>query len=130
MARVRGIGTKRVSERLQAAIAILIRTGMGDARLNLVTVTDVRVDRELERAHVWVCAPALNEDRREQVLEALSGASGFIRRQLAVRVRMRRMPSLEFHWDFTPDNAAQVDNLIDNGGATYEGLHGVRTSQS
>ena len=39
MARVRGIGTKRVSERLQAAIANLIRTGMGDARLNPVSYT-------------------------------------------------------------------------------------------
>ena len=128
MARARGFGTKRVSERLQAAIANLIRTGMGDARLNLVTVTGVRVDRELERAHVWVCAPALNEDRREQVLEALAGACGFMRRELAVRMRIRRMPSLEFHWDFTPDNAAQVEYLIDNGGATYERLHDSRTS--
>jgi len=114
MARARGVGRKRVAERLQAAIADLIRTGMGDSRLRLVTVTDVRVDRELELANIWVCAPALKEDRREQVLEALTGARGFIRRELAVRLHMRRMPRLEFHWDFTPEHAAQLENLIDS----------------
>ena len=113
MARPRGVGRKRVSERLQAAIANLIRTGMGDSRLRLVTVTDTRVDRALERANVWVCAPMLNEDRREQVLDALAGARGFMRRELAVRLNMRRMPRLQFHWDYTPEQAAQIDDLID-----------------
>ena len=130
MARARGIGRKRVAERLQAAIADLIRTGMGDSRLRLVTVTDARVDRELELANIWVCAPALQEDRREQVLEALTGARGFIRRELAVRLRMRRIPRMEFHWDYTPDHAAQIENLIDRGAATNERLDENRTVQS
>ena len=120
MARSRGVGRKRVSERLQAAIANLIRTGMGDSRLRLVTVTDTRVDRDLERANVWVCAPMLNEDRREQVLDALTGARGFMRRELAVRLNMRRMPRLHFHWDYTPEQAAQIDNLIDGLAKTSE----------
>ncbi len=130
MARAPGVGRKRVAERLRVAIANLIRTGMGDSRLRLVTVTDVRVDRELEQANIWVCAPALNEDRREQVLEALAGARGFIRRELAVSLRIRRMPRLEFHWDFTPDHAAQVENLIDRAAATYESRHESGTAQS
>lgn len=122
MVRGRGFGRKRAAERLQTAIAHLIRTGMGDSRLHLVTVTEARVDRELEKANIWVCAPALNEDRREQVLEALAGARGFIRRELAVRLRMRRMPRLEFHWDFTPDHAAQIENLIDGVAGTNESV--------
>lgn len=130
MARARGVGRKRVAERLQAAIANLLRTGMGDARLNLVTVTDARVDRELEQANIWVCAPELNEDRREQVLEALAGARGFIRRELAGRLRLRRMPRLEFHWDFTPDHAAQIENLIDSAAAAHERYDESGTAQS
>ena len=130
MARARGIGRKRVAERLQAAIADLIRTGMGDSRLELVTVTDARVDRELEQANIWVCAPALKDDRREQVLEALAGARGFIRRELAGRLRMRRMPRLEFHWDFTPDHAAQIEKLIDGVAAPNERPNEGGTAQS
>ena len=120
MARAGRFGRKRVAERLQAAIANLIRTGMGDSRLRLVTVTDARVDRELECANIWVCAPELNDDRREQVLEALAGARGYIRRELAGRLHMRRMPRLEFHWDFTPEHAAQLENLIDSVAATKD----------
>ena len=130
MPRALGVGRKRVAERLHAAIANLIRRGMGDSGLNLVTVTDVRVDRELECAHIWVCAPAVNEDRREQVLEALGGARGFIRRELAVRLRMRRMPRLEFHWDFTPDHAVQIENLIDGAAIRNDNPDESRSAQS
>ncbi len=130
MARARGVGRKRVAERMRAAIANLLRTGMGDSRLHLVTVTDARVDRELEQANIWVCAPVLNEDRREQVLEALAGARGFIRRELALRLRLRRMPRLEFHWDFTPDHAAQIENLIDSVAAESERHDESGTAQS
>ena len=120
MARAGRFGRKRVAERLQAAIADLIRTGMGDARLRLVTVTDARVDRELECANIWVCAPELNDDRREQVLKALAGARGYIRRELTGRLHLRRMPRLEFPWDFTPEHAAQLENLIDSVAATKD----------
>lgn len=130
MARSRRVGRKRVSERLQAAIANLFRTGMGDSRLRLVTVTDIRVDRDLEQANVWVCAPVLNEDRREQVLEALAGARGFIRRELAKSLHVRRMPRLEFHWDFTPEHAAQIENLIDGIATTSERHDESGTAQS
>ena len=128
MGRVRGINQKRIAERLHLSIASLISNGMRDDRLNLVTVTHVNVDRELEHANVWVCAPSLGEDRSEQVLSALTGAAGFVRHELASRLKLRRIPQLHFHWDFTPDKAAQIEKIIDGISVSHEDAHGNRNS--
>tara|TARA_B100000945_G_scaffold224181_1_gene181175 strand:- start:4327 stop:4695 length:369 start_codon:yes stop_codon:yes gene_type:complete len=114
MGRAKGISQKRVSEKLYLSIASLINNGMNDRRLQLVTVTHVTVDKELEHANIWVCAPSLGEDRSEEVLGVLAKASGFIRHELASRLKIRRIPQLHFVWDFTPDRAAQVEQLIDD----------------
>ena len=113
MGRVRGITEKRIAEKLHLSIASLISTRMRDDRLNLVTVTHVNVDRELDHANIWVCAPSLGEERSEQVLSALSGAAGFVRHELASRLKLRRIPKLHFHWDFTPDLAVKIEKIID-----------------
>ena len=126
MGRVRGINQKRIAERLHLSIASLITNGMRDDRLNLVTVTNVNVDRELEHANAWGCAPALGEDRSEQVLSALTGAAGFVRHELAARLKLRRIPQLHFHWDFTPDKAAQIEKIIDGISVSHEDAHGNR----
>jgi len=128
MGRVRGINQKRIAERLHLSIASLISNGMRDDRLNLVTVTHVNVDRELEHANVWVCAPSLGEDRSEQVLSALTGAAGFVRHELASRLKLRRIPQLHFHWDFTPDKAAQIEKIIDGISISLEDTHDSRNS--
>ena len=124
MGRIRGITEKRIAERLHLSIASLISTRMRDDRLNLVTVTHVNVDRELEHANVWVCAPSLGEDRSEQVLSALSGAAGFVRHELSSRLKLRRIPELHFHWDFTPDQAAKIDKIIDDISSPYDDTYG------
>ena len=126
MGRVRGINQKRIAERLHLSIASLISNGMRDDRLKLVTVTHVNVDRELEHANVWVCAPSLGEDRSEKVLSALTGAAGFVRHELASRLKLRRIPQLHFHWDFTPDKAAQIEKIIDGISVSHEDAHGNR----
>tara|TARA_B100000686_G_scaffold337275_1_gene408185 strand:- start:1473 stop:1859 length:387 start_codon:yes stop_codon:yes gene_type:complete len=128
MGRVRGINQKRVAERLHLSIASLISNGMRDDRLNLVTVTHVNVDRELEHANVWVCAPSQGKDRSQQVLRALTGAAGFVRHELASKLKLRRIPQLHFHWDFTPDKAAKIEKIIDGINDSYEDARVKRNS--
>ena len=112
MAGQREIRQKRVADRIQTIIAELFLRRIHDPRLTLVTVTDVNVDSELEFANVWVCAVRHDEEYRLEVMKALSHAGGFIRREVAARVQLRRTPKLIFHWDFAPDHAARIDELI------------------
>ena len=84
---------------------------ISDPRLALIYVTDVKVDKELAYAEVFVYALERRE-RSKEVLAGLESASGFIRRTLAGRVDLRVFPRLRFHWDPTPENADQIEKKL------------------
>ena len=89
---------------------MLIRE-ISDPRLKLIYVTDVKVDRELAYADVYVSAVE-GASRSAEVLAGLESASGFIKRNLAARVELRTFPRLRFHWDMTPENADQIEKML------------------
>jgi ribosome-binding factor A len=89
---------------------MLIRE-ISDPRLQLIYVTDVKVDRELAFADVFVSAVE-GAGRSQEVLAGLESASGFIRRALAARVELRAFPRLRFHWDPTPEHADHIEQVL------------------
>ncbi len=89
---------------------MLIRE-ISDPRLQQIFVTDVRVDRELAFADVYVSAVE-GAERSKEVLAGLKSASGFMRRALAGRIELRTFPRLRFHWDPTPENADHIEKLL------------------
>src|SRR5262245_52551308 len=103
---------KRVADRIRAEISDLIAREMSDPRLKMVTVTDVSVDRELAYANVWVCRADGNTAEPE-VMKALEGAKGLLRREIATRVQLRHAPQLVFHWDRAPDHAEKMAQILD-----------------
>jgi len=84
---------------------------MNDPRLEQVFVTDVRVDRELAYADVYVSALE-GKSRSKEILEGMESASGYFRRILATRVELRAFPRLRFHWDPTPEHAEHIEKLL------------------
>ncbi len=89
---------------------MLIRE-INDPRLKQIYVTDVKVDRELAYADVYVSAIE-GVSRSADVLAGLESASGFIKRYLASRVELRTFPRLRFHWDMTPENADHIERIL------------------
>lgn len=89
---------------------MLIRE-ISDPRLEQVYVTDVKVDRELAFADIYVSAVE-GAERSKEILAGMESASGFIRRNLASRVDLRVFPRLRFHWDPTPENADHIEQLL------------------
>lgn len=102
---------RKISQRIQEDLAQLLQRGVEDPRLDLVTVTDVEVDRELAYATVYVTV-ADSADRQQEILSALVGAQGFLRSRLAAEIDLRVFPQLRFRWDPSPDRAARVDELL------------------
>ena len=90
---------------------MLIRE-ISDPRLHQVYVSDVRVDRELAYADVYVSAVE-GKSRSAEILAGMESASGFFRRTLASRVELRAFPRLRFHWDPTPEHAVHIERLLD-----------------
>jgi len=102
---------QRIADRIQQELSKLILLKAGDPRLGGVTVTGVKVDRELAFADVFVSAVE-GAQRSTEIVQALRHAAGFLRHELSNRVELRSMPRLRFHWDPTPENADQIERLI------------------
>ena len=89
---------------------MLIRE-LSDPRLKQIYLTDVKVDKELSYADIFVSAIE-GPTRSGEILAGLDSASGFIRRTLAGRVELRVFPRLRFHWDPTPENADRIEKVL------------------
>ncbi len=103
---------KRMEERIRSILSELLRVEVRDERLKQVTVTRVLLDRELQYADVYVNAMG-DETRRDEVLGALQRASGFLRREVAQRIRLRTTPELHFHWDLNLEHGERMNRLLD-----------------
>jgi ribosome-binding factor A len=103
---------ERVGDRIHEEVSDLLLKQIRDPRVEFVTVTGVKMSPDLEQATVYISALG-DQDVREAALKALEGATGFIRRELAVRLGMRVTPAIRFLLDDSWERGARVDALLD-----------------
>lgn len=106
-----GTRLQRIADRIRQELSEMLIREISDPRLKLIYVTDVKVDKELAFADVFVSAVE-GVSRSADVLAGLESASGFIKRTLASRVQLRAFPRLRFHWDMTPENADHIEKIL------------------
>ena len=102
---------KRIADRIRQELADMLIRELSDPRLKQIFLTDVKVDKELTYADIFVSAIE-GPPRSGEILVGLESASGFIRRTLAKRVELRVFPRLRFHWDPTPENADRIERVL------------------
>jgi ribosome-binding factor A len=102
---------QRIADRIRQELSDMLIRELSDPRLKLIYVTDVKVDRELAYAEIYVSALE-GQARSQEVLDGLESASGYIRRTLSSRVELRVFPRLRFHWDPTPENADRIEKVL------------------
>jgi ribosome-binding factor A len=86
---------------------------VADPRLSGISITDVKVDRELTFADVYFSSLEGSE-RAEEILDGLEHAQGYLRRSLADRVELRIFPKLRFHYDPTFERAERIERLFES----------------
>ncbi|MDP6198040.1 MAG: 30S ribosome-binding factor RbfA [Porticoccaceae bacterium] len=105
---------ERVSDAVQQELAVLIRDNISDPRVGMLSVTDVEVSRDLAYAKVFV---SFIGDRSQKdidvALEALNGASGYLRKLLAASIKLRITPKLQFSYDESGRRGQHLSALID-----------------
>jgi ribosome-binding factor A len=106
-----GVRLQRIADRIRQELSEMLIREINDPRLKLIYLTDVKVDRELAYADIFVSALE-GTSRSKDVLSGLESASGFIRRTLASRMELRAFPRLRFHWDVTPENADRIEQTL------------------
>jgi ribosome-binding factor A len=106
-----GIRLRRIADRIQRELADMLIHEISDPRLQQIFITDVKVDKELAFADVYISAIE-GVERAPEILVGLESASGFMRRTLAGRIELRTFPRLRFHWDPTPEHADHIEKLL------------------
>lgn len=102
----------RIGDRFREELSeMLVKEEIRDPRLTGISVTDVKVDRELSYADIYISAVE-GISRSKEVLEGLESAKGFIRKALSDRIELRSFPRLRFHWDVTPERADRIEQLL------------------
>lgn len=106
-----GIRLKRINDRIKQVLSITLLSKMEDPRLEGVFITDVKVDRELDYANIYISALE-GQVRAKEAIEALNHARGFLKFELINEIDLRIIPKLRFFWDPTPERADRIDNLL------------------
>lgn len=104
---------ERLGDYLRRELAGLIQRELRDPRLGMVSITAVRVSRDMAHAQVFVTL--LEGDSEEEAkpgVEVLNGAAGFLRSALARDATMRTVPRLRFRFDSSIGRARDLEALI------------------
>lgn len=104
--------SRRVGEQIQRELASLVQFELKDPRLGMVTISAVEVSRDLSVAKVYFTVLDAQHDI-EQTLQGLTHAGGFLRRELAQRMKLRVVPELRFHYDSSIEKGSRLSALID-----------------
>jgi ribosome-binding factor A len=106
-----GARMRRVDEALREVVAATI-SELSDPRLGFITVTGVETAPDLRTAKVFVSVLG-DETERDATLDALRSSHGVIQSRIASEMRMRRTPTLTFHYDDTIEKGIRISRLLD-----------------
>ncbi|MBT3991195.1 MAG: 30S ribosome-binding factor RbfA [Rhodospirillaceae bacterium] len=105
----------RVGEELRHVISQVIERGdLHDPDLAgvSITVSEVRISPDLGNATIFVTR--LGGGQAAEMIEALGRAAPFLRRQVAEKVHLRRVPNLIFEADTSFDYAEHIGHILED----------------
>ncbi len=115
---------RRVAEQIQRELAELIQLEVKDPRVGMVTLTDVEVTPDYSHAKIYFTLLSQGHSL-DETQAGLNRAAGYLRSQLAHRMRLRIMPQLHFVFDSSVERGVQLSHLIEEAVA----LEGDKPSQ-
>lgn len=102
--------SQRVSDLIREEIADIIMNKVKDPRLGFVTVTGAKITEDLKIVTIYLSI--LKEEEKETTIEMLNSAKGFIRAELAKRLKMKFIPSLTFRIDESLEYGVRIEKLL------------------
>ncbi|MBI2166278.1 MAG: 30S ribosome-binding factor RbfA [Chloroflexi bacterium] len=105
---------ERVNMLLRQEISTLLARDVKDPRLaGLVSITAVECSMDLRHAKVYVSVLGSQEEK-EEALKGLASASGFLHRELRLRLKLRHTPDLRFFPDDSIERGIRLSEVIDD----------------
>src|SRR6187200_25792 len=106
-----GSRMRRINEVLREVVGAAIAGELSDPRIGFVTVTSVETSPDLRTAKVFVSVLG-SEEERDATLAGLRSAHGVIQSRIAAETRMKRTPTLTFHYDSTVEQGVRISHLL------------------
>lgn len=104
--------SRRIADQIQRELSEIIRLELKDPRVGMVTIIDVEVSHDQSHARVFFTSLGDADDVADSV-KGLQHAAGFLRSELAHRMKLRVVPQLQFKYDESVERGMRLSSLID-----------------
>jgi ribosome-binding factor A len=106
-----GSRPERIGEELRQELSQILAREVHDPGIGFVTLTRVKVSPDLQVARVYYTI--IGDDRvKRETKKALERATPFLRRHIAARVRLRRVPELHFQFDESVEKHDRIEQIL------------------
>jgi len=102
---------QRVGELIQEIVAETIRQELDDPRILPVTITQVRVSKDLRLARIFYCLTG-DAEAKAAAQQGLEKAAGLFKKVIDREMSLRSMPELAFEYDETLDQAEKIEQIL------------------
>jgi len=103
--------SERVADAIRKEISDILLKEISDPRIGPITITDTRLSDDLRQAKIYFVQ--MGKDRGSgDVLENLQRASGFLKKELGKRLRLRYIPEIRFYYDESFEYGSRIDRIL------------------
>jgi len=113
----------RINDEIARVTASVIRSELTDPRIGTV-VSVLRAETTTDLKHCKIYVSVLGEDYQD-TMDALNGATRFIRKRIADIINLRQTPELKFIFDDSIEHGMRMRQLIESVNATGGAVHGA-----
>ena len=107
-----GYRPQRVGDQIREELsAMLTRGEVHDPKIGFITLTRVQVSADLQIAHVYYTSLG-DAAARKDTQKALDRATPFVRRQIGSRVKLRRVPEIDFRFDESIAHQDRIEQIL------------------
>ena len=103
---------RRINEVLREVVGAAI-SELSDPRIGFVTVTSVETSPDLRAAKVYVSVLGSEQEQADDAGRACSSSHGVLQSKIAAETRMKRTPTVSFHYDSTVEQGMRISKLLD-----------------
>ena len=103
---------QKLGDQIQREVSDLLQRELRDPRVAMITITGVDVSPDLSHAKVFFTL--FEKDKLADTLAGLRRASGYLRSQLAKRIKLYTTPELRFEYDESVERGDRLSRLIDS----------------
>ncbi len=107
-----GNRSDRVGDQILREISNLLLRKVKDPRLKRVTLTDVRMTKDLKRAYVYYSLFG-GDEQKKQAHTGFESAKGFIRKEIADRLHLKYIPDIQFLYDISLEYGQKMERLLE-----------------